>query len=73
MATKSTAKAAPKKPARKKAASQKPPEPAVVEAFSLATGDAHAVLALDGAEFRLSKTQVALLRNEFGLAFIELH
>ena len=72
MATKSTVKAAPKKPARKRAP-RKPPEPKIVAEFSLRTGDAHAVLSLDGAEFRLSKTQVALLRNEFGLAFVELH
>ena len=72
MAAKSTAKAAPKKPARKRAP-KKPPEPKTVQEFSLLAGDAHAVLSLDGAEFRLSKTQVALLRNEFGLAFIELH
>ena len=53
------------KPAAKKAA---PKEPTAVESASLTTGDAHAVLELDGKQFRLGGEIVAQLRRAFEAA-----
>jgi hypothetical protein len=53
------------KPAAKKAA---PAAPKSVERVSLITADAHAVLYLDGSEYRLEGPAIAQLRREFDLA-----
>lgn len=49
------------------------PEPAVVETFDVCTGDAHAVITLNGNEYRFDPDQVLRLRRQVNVAFVELH
>lgn len=52
--------------------SAKKKEEPFAESVALSTGDAHAVLEIDGQQFRLTPAQVALLRNDLNLAVVEL-
>lgn len=60
------AKAEPKPDTSKK-------DPVVVETFDVRAGDAHAVITLNGNEYRFDPDQVLRLRRQVNVAFVELH
>ena len=57
----------------KKEETVEPSAPAQLEGLSVETGDASAVLTVNGEQFALTATDVYLAKRAFELAYFELH